>query len=372
METHARYVSVGIFTVIAAAAGFLFVYWLHSTGGAGRQTVYRIRFETPVIGLRTGVSVLFNGLRVGEVQRVQFDPKNAKLLEALIAVDPATPVREDTHVGVDAQGLMGSATVSLTGGTSAAPLKAAAAGEPPLLVADPDATESLTQAARVALKKLDALLGENAQGVRDAIANIDTFSQVLARNSGRVDNILAGLEKMTGTNQPKAPPQTYDLAVPTFPPSEKPITTQIAVREATALVVFDTQRILVSTAPDERQPLEQGQWSDSLPKLVQAKIAETLEAVGFQGIARVTDGFTPEMQVLLDIRSFEVSLSPSPVAHVAIAAKILNADGKIVGARTFEASAPASGADASAAFPALSEAFGKVASDLALWARDTI
>lgn len=373
METHARYIAVGLVTLIVAVVGFLFVYWLHNEGGASPQTLYSVRFDTPVVGLRPGVSVLFNGVRVGEVRRVQFDRSDPRLLVALIAVDSETPVREDTRVGVDTQGFMGGPALSLTGGSSeAAALKPTSSGEPPLLIADPSASASLTQVARQALNKLDALLGDNAPGVRDLVANLDTFSKALGRNSGRVDTILAGLEKMIAPAGPKAPPETFDLAVPQFPSSQKPLTTQIAVREPTALVVFDTQRVLVSPAPERLQPLEQGQWSDSLPKLVQAKITESLEAAGFQDAAKSTDGFSAEMQILLDIRAFEVSLAPERSAHVTIAAKILNADGKIVGARTFSAEVPASGADADAATAALGEAFRKVAYELAMWTEETI
>ena len=373
METHARYIAVGLVTLVVAVAGFFFVFWLNNAGSAGAQTLYSVRFDTPVVGLRPGLSVLFNGLRVGEVRRVQFDRTDPRVLVALIAVDLQTPVREDTRVGVETQGLMGAVTVSLTGGSSeAAALKPTSGGEPPLLVADPSASASLAQAAREALNKLDALLGDNAPGVRDLVANLDTFSQALGRNSGRVDTILAGLEKMVAPAGPKAPPEMFDLAVPQFPPPQKPLTAQVAVREPTALVVFDTQRILVSPAPEQLQPLEQGQWSDSLPKLVQAKITESLEAAGFQDVAKSTDGFSAEAQILLDIRAFEVSLAPERSADVTIAAKILNADGKIVAARTFSAEVPASGVDADAATAALSKAFCKVAYDLAMWAEQTI
>jgi phospholipid/cholesterol/gamma-HCH transport system substrate-binding protein len=295
------------------------------------------------------------------------------LLVALIAVDSETPVRKDTRVGVETQSIMGGPVLSLTGGSpEAAALKPTSSGEPPLLVADPSASASLAQTAREALNRLDSLLGDNAPGVRDLVANLDTFSQALGRNSGRVDTILAGLEKMLAPAGPKAPPETFDLAVPKFPPPRKPLTAQVAVREPTALVVFDTQRVLVSPASEQLQPLEQGQWSDSLPKLVQAKITESLEAAGFQDAAKSTDGFSAEAQILLDIRAFEVSLAPERLADVTIAAKILNADGKIVAARTFSAEIPASGADADAATAALSKAFCKVAYDLAMWAEETI
>ena len=105
---------------------------------------------------------------------------------------------------------------------------------------------------------------------------------------------------------------------------------------------------------------------------MQAKITESLEAAGFLDVAKSTDGFSAETQILLDIRAFELALAPERSARVTIAAKVLNADGKIVGARTFSAEVPASGDDAGAATAALGKAFRKVAYDLAIWAQETI
>lgn len=376
METQARYVIVGLFTVLIAAAGFIFVYWLHVDAGAGALALYRVRFDAPVIGLRPGVAVLFNGLRVGEVTLVQFDPAEPKVLMARIAIDPSTPVRQDTQVGIDSQGLMGGATISLMGGDSTTVLPPSPNGEPPLLVANPDASQSLGRAAKLTLSRLDGILADNAQPLRDAIGNIGTFAAALARNSDRVDPILQGLEKMTGNAPPQAPPLSYDLAVPEFPASAEPLakalTTQIAVPDPTALVAFDTQKVLVAPSPDALQPLVAGQWADSLPKLVQAKIVESFESAGFTHIAKATDGFTPEVQLMLGIRAFEVSLTPQPTAQVEIVAKFLGADGKIAAMRSFRASAPATATDTPAAVAALNVAFGSLARDLVAWAKESL
>ena len=50
METRARYILVGLFALVAIAAGFGFVYWLNNTGGLAKRAVYRIRFEGPTSG----------------------------------------------------------------------------------------------------------------------------------------------------------------------------------------------------------------------------------------------------------------------------------------------------------------------------------
>jgi phospholipid/cholesterol/gamma-HCH transport system substrate-binding protein len=373
METQARYPIVGLFTLLIVAAGFLFVYWLHSFSNAGALAQYRIRFEAPVIGLRPGVAVLFNGLRVGEVTSVRFDPAAPKILMAQIAVDVTTPIRQDTQVGIDAQGLLGGATVSLTGGASTAILTPGANGEPPLLVASAGETQSLTVAAKTALSRLDGILSDNAQPLRDMIANLSTFSTALARNSGRVDSILAGLEKMTGGGAPKPPPLSYNLSAPEFPAPQdaesRALTLQIALPEPTALVAFETQKVLVAPSPGELRPLEDGQWADSVPKLVQTKMVESLENAGFAHVGKATDGFTPDVQLLLEVRSFDVSLTAPSAAQIEISAKLLGADGKIAAERSFRAMAPASGVESSAAAAALNDAFQTIARDVVAWAQ---
>ncbi|HLH50843.1 MAG TPA: ABC-type transport auxiliary lipoprotein family protein [Roseiarcus sp.] len=372
METHARYLIVGVFTILALVAGFYFVYWLHTTGGmVAQQAFYRIRFEAPVIGLRSGVAVLFNGMRVGEVRDVRLDPSDPKLLLASVAVDPATPVGDDTRVGVETAGLLGSINLSLTGGSSQRLLTSGANGEPPLLLADPAASESLGQAAKDTLNKIDVILNDNATAVRNAIANISAFSDALARNSGRVDKILAGLEKMTG-GAPPAPPPFYDLSAPKIPPADKASMIQIVVAEPTALVMFETQRALVSPKAGQRRPLEGGQWSDSLPIIVRAKIVEMLENAGFVRVAAAREGLSADIQVALEIRGFEVTLDPTPVARVDLAVKLIGAGGKIIGARNFEASSPAASVDANDAFAALNQAFGKAAYDFGTWMETAI
>lgn len=375
METHARHIIVGAFTILVVAAGFLFVFWLHGFSNGADLTLYRIRFEAPVIGLRPGVAVLFNGLHVGEVTAVRVDPMAPKNLMARIAVDATTPIRQDTRVGIDAQGLMGGATVSLTGGASTEALKHGADGEPPLLIATPDETQSLTVAAKNTLAQLDGVLADNAEPLRSTIANLSKFSEALARNSGRVDNILAGLEKMTGGGAPKVPPTSFMLSAPQFPvpsPPTKVLDMQIALAEPTAVVAFETQKVLVAPTTDALKPLEDGQWADSIPKLVQSTMLASFENAGFTHVAKAMDGFTPQTQLLLEVREFQVSLATPPSARIEISAKLLGADGKIAAERDFSAAATATGVDGPAAAAALNEAFQTVARDIVVWTRSAL
>ena len=65
-------------------------------------------------------------------------------------------------------------------------------------------------------------MAENAQPLRSMIANLDTFSGALARNSDRLDGIVAGLERMTGGAAAKARLAIYDLTAPrAFPAADE-------------------------------------------------------------------------------------------------------------------------------------------------------
>jgi phospholipid/cholesterol/gamma-HCH transport system substrate-binding protein len=372
METRARYALIGLFMLAVIIASFAFVYWLENKGGFGERTAYQIRFGGSTSGLLVGSSVLFNGIRVGEVTGLGLDPEYPEQVVASIGVDPGTPIRSDTQVGIETQGLTGGAAVTLRGGS------ATAEAVPPqgVLMAPPQAGQDWTQAARDAFQRVDDVLAENSDALHSAITNIDTFAGALARNSDKVDGILAGLEKMTGGGTSQAQAHLFDLVsannLPS-PPQEAP-SWLLVVPEPTTLMGFNTDKILLQPASGESTDLPNAKWSDNLPVLVQEKVIQSFENAGYaKSISRTREGITGDYQLLIDIRSFHVSTATEPVsADIAFVAKVLDKDGKIIGAHDFQATAPAKGSDAQAYVAALDEAFAKLLSDLLEWTTETI
>ena len=115
METRAPFVIVGAFVLAAIAAVFGFVYWLQNTGGLAPRATYHVQFEGSVPGLLVGAAVLFNGIRVGEVSELNLAPDSPRRVNATISVASTTPVRADTRVGLEFQGLTGVPVVALEG-----------------------------------------------------------------------------------------------------------------------------------------------------------------------------------------------------------------------------------------------------------------
>ena len=375
METRARYALIGLFMLAVIMASFAFVYWLENKGGFGQRTSYQLRFESSVSGLLVGSAVLFNGIRVGEVTDLGLDPEHPERVLATIAVKPDTPVRSDTQVGLESQGLTGGAAVTLIGGDGASPAMAASDGQLPLLVAEPGATQDWTALGRTVLRKLDTILSDNADNFHSAIANFNTFTDVLARNSDRIDGILGGIERMTGGGAAKSEIPVYDLtAVKDFPALAENPSWQLVIPEPSALLAINTDKLRVRpTAAAESTDIPDAKWTDNAPILLQEKIIQSFENAGYsRSVSRPRDGFEAGYQLLLDIRNFSLSTAAEPVAEIEFEAKVLGPDGKLIAAQTFHDTAPASGAGAPAAAAALNEAFDKAASELVPWTSGAI
>jgi phospholipid/cholesterol/gamma-HCH transport system substrate-binding protein len=189
METKANYIVTGVFTLAVIVAAFGFVYWFQNSAGGGERTVYRVVFAGSVSGLRSGASVLFE---------LALDAHDPRKVEASISLDRAVPVRADTKVTLDFQGLTGLAEVSLTGGSADAALIVAGDGGLPTIYADPSAGADVTQAARNVLSRIDGLVADNETAMRASLRNIETVTTTLARNSEHLDKVMAGLENLTG------------------------------------------------------------------------------------------------------------------------------------------------------------------------------
>jgi len=363
---------MGAFTLAVILGIFAFVFWLHNSGGMGNRRDLRVVFNS-VSGLLPGSPVFFNGIRVGEVTGLGLRRNSPTQVEATISVDRETPVRSDTAVGLEFQGLTGVAVITLTGGSADAPPLPTNGGETPVLMAGPNVGLSLTQAAQGTLQRLNGILEDSSTPLKDTLDNVKTFSDALARNADRVDGIMAGLERMTGgTSKPKGP--TYDLNPPsTFPQTVKVPEKQLAIAELTAPALLDNDKIQLRKTATETGVVEGGQWSDSLPRLLQLRFMQSFENAGYgSSIGRASEGLQADQQLVVDLRAFQISVEGEPSAVVEFGAKILDSGGKIVSGKLFTAKVPAKAMDAPGATSALNEAFKQAAAELVVWVSDTL
>lgn len=192
METRANYVLIGSFTLAVIAAAIGFVLWFQSLHTTKQRTPLRVVFEGPAAGLRNGGSVNFNGIRVGEVVSVKLD--NPRRVVALAMIENRAPIRKDTLVGLEFQGLTGVAAISLKGGEEAAPPPPLDEDGIPILVADPNKLQDVTEAIRGTLQNINKLVADNQESVKNSLKNLETFTTSLSRNSERIDAVMAKVD----------------------------------------------------------------------------------------------------------------------------------------------------------------------------------
>jgi phospholipid/cholesterol/gamma-HCH transport system substrate-binding protein len=363
METRAPFIVVGAFVLAAIGAVFGFVYWLHNTAGTGARTAHHIEFDGSVSGLLVGAAVLFNGIPVGEVTHLGLAADSPRRVNVTIAVATGTPVHADTKAGLDFQGLTGVPVIALEGGQ-----QAGGSTDSQNLVADPQAGQSMTQAARNALGRVDSVLADNAEPLKDTIANLKIFSAGLAKNTGGLDNIVAGLERMTGGGAAPAQKVVYDLVAPQdFAPPKKAIRGQLTIPEPTAVIALQTQRMLFSPS-GEPPGFADMQWSDSIPKMLQAKLIQGFENYDIDHAPlRSMDGLEADDQLLIDVRSFQIKSAPDLTAEIGFSARILAKDGHVVASRVFLQSRKFDKLDPTSAVAAFDDAFKSITTDLITW-----
>ena len=198
MESRASHALVGLFTLAIVAALFGFAFWF-SSGGGDKKTDVRLIFNDKVSGLGRGSSVLFNGLRVGEVTQIGLQPDDPRQIYAVIRVDQTTPLRVDTRARIEAQGLAGVVAVQLLGGDPSSPVLATPAGQSlPTIIAEP--SESILETVRTVAKHTDEALGgiegaikANAGAIGGTIRNAETFSAGLSDRSGGVEKLMQSI-----------------------------------------------------------------------------------------------------------------------------------------------------------------------------------
>lgn len=149
---------------------------------------------------------------------------------------------------------------------------------------------------------------------------------------------------------------------------------QLLVTEPTALKAIGSDQVVVRPTTSEIQYLAKAQWSDSLPKLVQAKLVQAFETTGrLGGVGKPGEGLAIDYQLVTTLRSFEVRTAGPATAVVEIFAKIVNdRNGTVRAQQVFRATAPVSGSGGPAFVAGLDAAFARVTADIVGWTLKSI
>jgi phospholipid/cholesterol/gamma-HCH transport system substrate-binding protein len=188
MKARASNLIIGFAALTVAAAAVLGVLGFQKINGMRQQAPLRIVFEGSASGLRKGGNVNFAGVQIGTIKSLKLD--NPRKVVALAMVDSSAPIRKDTVVGLEFQGLTGIAAISLTGGAATAPPVPLDEDGMPVLRADVSEIESI----RDSLHNVDRILVGNQALVKDALLSFETYTASLASKGEAIESIMRKAE----------------------------------------------------------------------------------------------------------------------------------------------------------------------------------
>ena len=207
METRANYALIGAFVMMATAAVIGFTLWLGSSQFNRDYSIYDVVFPGPVT-LEEGASVRYIGIKVGEVETVRIDRRDASMVRARLRVDRSTPVKTDSTAIIDFAGITGVTFVQINAGSEdAGPLLPAPyenvpviqAGETPLAALFNGGAEIVGQAGMTIDQLSTLLTDDNIAAMGDILGNVRditaTFSEDDKELLSQAIETLASLER---------------------------------------------------------------------------------------------------------------------------------------------------------------------------------
>ncbi|MEZ0576107.1 MlaD family protein [Halodesulfovibrio aestuarii] len=210
METRAHFIIVGVFIISAFVFGFGFILWGAGNSSDSNDLPYDIMFLRSVNGLSISNPVLLNGVRVGKVTAIMLNKDKPEEIRVRILVTRGTPIRDDSKAKLIPIGITGQSAVFISGGTATSPLlKPLYKGNIPLIKTVPSPINELISALPEMLTTGKKLLEdlrkvvdpENRKNVKDFLANIASFSNLLVKSEADIQTALDNIKNAAAQTQ---------------------------------------------------------------------------------------------------------------------------------------------------------------------------
>jgi phospholipid/cholesterol/gamma-HCH transport system substrate-binding protein len=195
---------VGAFVLACVIGLVVTVMWLAGVQYSQEYAYYQAYFKGSVTGLGKGTVTRYNGIEVGRVTELAFDPNDPQRVIVTMQVQPNLNIREDSVASIETQGFTGGSFVEITGGTASSPILVAHEDQRyPVIRTKQSTFAELQQSAPELIGKLntaasrinDLLNDNNRRAIAHVLANLDETSQVIARRSADIDATVANANK---------------------------------------------------------------------------------------------------------------------------------------------------------------------------------
>jgi phospholipid/cholesterol/gamma-HCH transport system substrate-binding protein len=191
METRSNHVLVGSVTLALLAGLLMFIVWLAGLSNKAEKC-FDIYFSQGVGGLNKGSAVNYNGVPVGQIEKISLLPERPEFVWVRIKVDAETPVVQGTTAQIKGVGFTGVSEIALEGavqgaraltqlGPQGCPVIPASSGGLGALLNS--APELIDRIQRLTERLTELLSDKNQNAVSDILENVDRTTEVLAERA---------------------------------------------------------------------------------------------------------------------------------------------------------------------------------------------
>ena len=199
METRSNHVLVGAVTLALLAGLLVFIVWL---AGLSNKTTkcFDIYFSQGVEGLNKGSSVNFQGVPVGQIEKISLLPDRPEFVWVRVTLDAETPVLQGTTAQVKGVGFTGVSEIALEGAVKGGqPLVQAGPQGCPVIPASSgglgallnSAPELIDRIQRLTERLTELLSDKNQNSISDILENVDKTTRVLAERAPDLADAIA-------------------------------------------------------------------------------------------------------------------------------------------------------------------------------------
>lgn len=203
MEAKTNYTIVGLAVLILLGGLIAAGLWLSVGFDQKQYRLYVVYIHEAVSGLSEESPVKYNGVKVGFVRKITLNRRDPQQVKILLNIEEGTPITTSTSATLISQGITGTTYVGLSASSSdLTPLEKLPSEPYPIIPAKPSLFNQLDKALKdvsenvnkVSLEISRIFDRENAKYIKKTLANLESFSGVIAKNGKHIDQSLANAD----------------------------------------------------------------------------------------------------------------------------------------------------------------------------------
>jgi phospholipid/cholesterol/gamma-HCH transport system substrate-binding protein len=196
MRNRSQKIRLGVFLFVSMAILLSVIGFLTAREFFEKEDIYYVSYEgISVSGLEVGSPVKYMGIKVGTIQDIRIDPEDVNRVILELALKPDTPIKKDAHADITSIGITGLKAIEISGGSNEA--KKLEPGS--YIQAGSSITQEITGKAEIIAQKAEKVLNnlqiftqpENLNKVTELVEKITLLAEQTNQTVIKIDTIVS-------------------------------------------------------------------------------------------------------------------------------------------------------------------------------------